>query len=436
MISEAFHFAGSGGQHLAGRLDLPDGTPRAYAVFAHCFTCTRKSRAAAHIARALTLRGIGVLCFDFTGLGDSGGDLSDHGFSGNIDDLVAASAEMRRHQREPSLMIGHSLGGAAVLAAAARLPNIQAVATIAAPFDVQHVTRLFAGQLDDIVQRGEAEINLGGKPFTIRRSFLDDLGSHNPLHTIAHLKRPLLVLHSPLDAIVNIDNASSIFLAARHPKSFISLDDADHLLTKAEDGEYAAEVIAAWASRYLNATPDPAPAIQDAGVVVAETGVGKYQVEITAAGAHFFADEPVDVGGLGSGPSPYQLLSASLGACTAMTLRLYANQKQWPLTRISVFVNHAKRTAEPHDVFTRGITLEGHLEPAQQDRLIEIANKCPVHRTLEQGSLVETRKKTHEEIRKESRKKTGNAAPQVSAALAEPEAQHFIDMEQACGESS
>jgi len=423
MITQRFDFDGAEGQRLAGQLDLPDGRPRAYALFAHCFTCTRKSRAAVRIARALALRGIGVLRFDFTGLGDSGGDFADTTFSGNVSDLVAASAWMAQQGMAPSLLVGHSLGGAAVLAAAAQLPDIVAVATIAAPFEVGHVTKLFGDKLDELTTRGEAKVDLGGTPFTIRRSFIDDLRAHDPGQAIAQLKRPLLVLHAPLDPIVGIDNASAIFLAARHPKSFVSLDRADHLLTGGADADYAAEVIAAWASRYLADAEaehaSPAPPRDDA-VVIAETGAGRYQVEVRAAGARFLADEPVDVGGLGSGPSPYQLLSAALGACTAMTLRMYANQKAWPLDRVSVTVTHAKRTEEPRDVFSREVVVEGALDAAQQDRLIEIANKCPVHRTLERGAAVETHK--------------GTIPPLPMAS--EPPEQHFSDMEKTCKEEA
>jgi putative redox protein len=422
MKTQKFEFDGGEGQRLSGQLDLPDGTPKAYALFAHCFTCTKRSHAAVRIARALTLRGIAVLRFDFTGLGESDGDFAASNFSGNVRDLVAASAAMESQGIEPTLMVGHSLGGAAILAAAVQLPNIAAIVTIAAPFDVGHVTRLFGDKLDEIVERGEAQVDLGGTPFQIRRSFIDDLKLHEPASTIAHLGRPLLVLHSPLDQIVGIDNASSIFLAARHPKSFVSLDHADHLLTAGRDVDYVADVIAAWASRYLITPTDETRVVRDDAVMVAETGAGKFQVEVKAAGARFLADEPIDVGGLGSGLSPYQLLSAALGACTAMTLRLYANQKKWPLKWVGVTVNHTKTSGDPkdvRDVFSRVIDIDGDFDAVQQARLIEIANKCPVHRTLERGSLVETQKGAF------------NGVPDASART-EPAEQHFEDMEKAC----
>jgi putative redox protein len=392
MPSRAFDFTGAAGQKLSGRLDLPDHPPRGYALFAHCFTCTKNSLAAVRITRALAARGFGVLRFDFTGLGSSEGRFADGGFSGDVSDLLSAANQMTAAGMAPNLLVGHSLGGAAVLAAAAELPKIAAVATVAAPFDVQHVTALFKGGLETILEKGEAEVNLGGRPFTIRRSFIDDLRNHDQGARIARLHHPLLVLHSPLDQTVGIDNASSIFLAARHPKSFVSLDTADHLLTREADAVYAADVVATWASRYLApaAATDATDPVQGE-VLVQETGTGKFQVEVQAGQARFLADEPVAAGGLGSGPGPYDLLSAALGACTAMTLRLYADQKQWPLTRTRVAVSHTKdKERKPADLFRRSIALEGPLDDAQRARLLEIAEKCPVHRTLQSGSAIET----------------------------------------------
>lgn len=391
MPTERFDFTGAKGQKMSGRLDRPDGTARGFALFAHCFTCTKSSLAAVRIARALTLRGLGVLRFDFTGLGESGGDFADASFSGDVRDLIAAAQQMAARGVTPKLMIGHSLGGAAALAAAVDLPEIAAVAVIGAPFDVQHATHLFEGELAAILEKGEAKVDLGGRPFTIRRSFVDDLRAQDQGARIAKLHRPLLILHSPRDQIVGIDNAAAIFQAARHPKSFVSLDGADHLLTRAEDAEYAASVIAAWGARYLGGAAEAAPEIAAGHVVVAETGAGRFQVEVAAGRTRFLADEPAAVGGLGSGPSPYELLSAALGACTAMTLRLYAEQKKWPLTRVKVDVTHEKRRdRSPPDLFTRAIALDGALDAAQRARLIEIAERCPVHRTLAAGAGIET----------------------------------------------
>lgn len=389
MRTEPFDFAGAEGQRLSGRLDLPEGEIRAYAVFAHCFTCTKNSVAASRISRALAARGIGVLRFDFTGLGQSGGDFADSTFSGSVRDLAAAVGAMSDRGFAPRLLIGHSLGGAAVLAAAPDLPDVAAAAVIGAPFDVQHVTRLLGDGLKVLLETGEAEVDLGGRPFRLRRAFVDDLRAHDQGARIAALRRPLLILHSPIDQVVGVENASGVFLAARHPKSFVSLDDADHLLTRSADAEYAAEVIAAWASRYLESGTALRAAAQDGRVEVEETGEGRFQVEVRAGGARFLADEPPEVGGLGSGPTPYDLVSAGLGACTAMTVRLYAASKAWPLDRVKVRVGHAREADQSvPDVFSRELFLAGDLSDDQRAKLLEIADKCPVDRTLERGSRV------------------------------------------------
>lgn len=391
MPTRAFDFTGGDGQILAGRLDVPDGPMRAYVLFAHCFTCTKNSIAAVRIARALTAQGFGVLRFDFTGLGQSGGAFADSSFSSNVRDLLAAGAAMDTAGIAPALLVGHSLGGAAVLAAAGDLPSVEAVTTIAAPFDVAHVKRLFdAAALSRLEAEGEAIVTLGGRPFTVRRGFLDDLAAHDQGARINALKKPLLILHSPGDAVVEIDNASRIFLAARHPKSFVSLDGADHLLTRPRDADYVADVIAAWASRYLAPDVPLRSEAQSGSVVVEETGEGGFQVEVRAGGARFLADEPVEVGGLGSGPTPYDLLSAGLGACTAMTLRLYARGKNLPLDRVRVSVGHRKDKETPPDIFVRKVQVTGSLNEEQRKRLLEIAERCPVHRTLTGGARIET----------------------------------------------
>jgi putative redox protein len=391
MRSRAFEFTGERGIRLAGKLDLPDGPAHSHALFAHCFTCTKDSLAAVRIARALAGQGIGVLRFDFTGLGQSGGEFADSSFSGSVQDLLAAARAMGAESMAPALLVGHSLGGAAVLAAAGELPEVKAVATLAAPFDVNHVKDLFGEGLQALMAQGEAEVSLGGRPFRMRRGFIDDLAQHDQAQRIAGLRRALLVMHAPSDRTVDIGNATQVFQAARHPKSFVSLDDADHLLTRRGDAEYAAEVIAAWAARYVG-KPAPHTAGEPGTVVVEETGIGNFQVEVAAGGTHFLADEPADVGGLGSGPTPYELLSAGLGACTAMTLRMYARQKGWPLKRARVSVGHARDAKQnPPDAFVREIALQGDLDAAQRARMIEIANRCPVHRSLEHGARISTR---------------------------------------------
>lgn len=401
MRTEQFDFAGAGGQVLTAVLQQPSGEPRDFALFAHCFTCSKDSRAARWIAEALAARGIAVLRFDFTGLGSSEGEFANTDFSSNIGDLVAAADHLRSTRRAPALLIGHSLGGSAVLAAAARIPEARAVATIGAPADPAHVTNLFGDRIDDIRCRGEGEVELGGRLFRIRRDFLDDVAEQRLLSEVAVMRKPLLVLHAPTDQVVSIDDASSIFAAARHPKSFISLDDADHLLSRRRDARYAGEVIAAWSQRYIappadDATPDGRPG----DVVVTETGVGTFQQTVSVGVHRLLADEPVAVGGLDTGPSPYELLLAALGACTAMTLRLYAERKGLPLERVSVLLRHSKihatdcesceTTQGQIDRIERRITLDGDLDDATLDRLLEIADKCPVHRTLTSEVDIET----------------------------------------------
>ncbi|HEX5476957.1 MAG TPA: alpha/beta fold hydrolase, partial [Burkholderiales bacterium] len=316
MTSTPLRFPGTQGHELAARLEMPAGEPLAFALFAHCFTCSKDTKAAAYIGQALSARGIAVLRFDFTGLGMSGGDFADSNFSSNIEDLVAAAGFLRSRHEAPALLIGHSLGGAAVLAAAAEIPEVRAVATIGAPFDPRHVAHLLEGKAEELASKGEARVDIGGRPFLVRKQFLDDLEKHAPADSIAALGKALLVMHSPRDAIVGIDNASRIFMAAKHPKSFVSLDDADHLLNRAEDAAYAAEIIAAWSSRFLAKKP-AGEAIE--GVRVVESGTGRFAQDIYAGRHRLRADEPVSAGGADSGPSPYDLVLAGLGACTAMT---------------------------------------------------------------------------------------------------------------------
>jgi len=398
-------FDGSHGARLAARLDLPAGRIRAFALFAHCFTCSKDVPAARHIAGALAREGIAVLRFDFTGLGGSGGDFSSTGFSSNVEDLKEAAAFLRRKYEAPQLLIGHSLGGAAILSAAADIPETRALVTIGAPSDADHVIKNFKGQEDAIRQTGTGEVDLAGRTFTIRREFLEDLEAQTVRDKIAGLGKALLVMHAPLDEVVGIDNATDIFVAARHPKSFVSLDSANHLLSKSDDAAYAARVIASWAERYLETDPRQEPDEVKDGVEIIETGQGKYQVMVQSGAHRMLADEPANVGGLDSGPSPYGYLSAALGACTVMTLRMYAERKGIEVDRIGTRILHGKVHADDCDEcskdlkerggkidrFERLITLEGDLDDATRARMIEIAEKCPVHRTLEAGAAVVTR---------------------------------------------
>lgn len=396
------HFPGALGTALAARLDLPPTAPIAYALFAHCFTCSKDSLAAARISAALVEHGFGVLRFDFTGLGGSAGDFANTNFSSNVADLVAAAAWLREHHQAPRVLIGHSLGGAAVLAAAGQIAEAAAVATIGAPFDPGHVQHLLGSAAAEIAATGEAEVTLVGRKFRIRKQFLDDLAANGNGERIGHLRKALLVFHSPRDTTVDIENAARIYAAARHPKSFVSLDTADHLLTGKADAAYVAAVLAAWAGRYVNATaaaPAPTPATGE--VTVMETREGRFTQDITAGAYHLRADEPATAGGNDSGFTPYDLLLASLGACTSMTLRMYAEQKKWPLERVTVQLRHnkihAKDCAECEtregkiDRIEREIRLTGNLDAAQRARLMEIADKCPIHRTLHSEVLIKTR---------------------------------------------
>ena len=396
-------FPGALGNVLAARLDLPSGVPVAFALFAHCFTCSKDTLAASRISAALTAHGIGVLRFDFTGLGGSAGDFANTNFSSNIADLLAAARWLRDQHQAPQILIGHSLGGAAVLAAAHDIPEARAIATIGAPADPGHVRQLLEPAVSEIEAAGEAEVALAGRKFRVKKQFLEDLGNHNARDRIGALRKALLIFHSPRDTIVDIENAAQIFMAAKHPKSFISLDDADHLLTRRADAVYVAAVLAAWASRYIDqpaaqaATRAAAPDV----VTVSETREGRFAQAITVGRHSLRADEPASVGGDDTGPSPYDFLLAGLGACTSMTLRMYADQKQWPLERVTVRLKHEKIHAQDCsecetregkiDRIEREIEITGALDDAQSARLLEIANKCPVHRTLHSEVIVPTR---------------------------------------------
>ncbi|MBS0484709.1 MAG: OsmC family protein [Proteobacteria bacterium] len=400
-------FQNSQGQSLSGLLEIPSGAIKSYALFAHCFTCSKDNPAAARIALALADRGIAVLRFDFTGLGNSQGDFSNTNFSSNLQDLLAAARYLEQHYAAPALLIGHSLGGAAVLAVAQDLPSVKAVTTIGAPATAAHVKHLFADSYRKLQSEESVQVELAGRSFKIRRQFIDDLEQYNSVAHIGALRKALLIVHSPLDEIVSIDEAGRIFAAAKHPKSFVSLDQADHLLSNPQDSQYVAEVLSAWASRYLRTGQVPVktdgvqrPTVEPGSVIVRESDK-KFTREILTPHHRLISDEPIALGGADLGLNPYELLLAALGSCTSMTLRMYANHKKIDLQDIHVELHHSRIHAEDCggcekqktqiDVMTRKIQLSGNLSEQQRTRLLEIANQCPVHKTLQSKIQIETR---------------------------------------------
>jgi len=406
MQFQKLYFKNPDGKRLAARLDLPlDEKPTAFAVFAHCFTCTKNFNAVVNINRALAQHGIAVLRFDFTGLGESEGDFSETSFSTNVADLIAAAHFLEDAYEPPRLLIGHSLGGAAVIQAAQGIPSAEAVATIAAPADLKGLLSSIDGPpLEELEKDGETKINISGRDFKIKTQFLNDLKQDNMAEAIGALRRPLLIFHSPTDRIVSIDQAAKIFTAARHPKSFISLDKADHLLSNREDSLYVGSVLAAWASKYLKISERKyiQPELSD-NRIIARTGMTGFRTEIVAGGHSLVADEPISAGGANSGPTPYDLLVSALGACTGMTLRMYADRKKLPLDSIIVRLKHDKIHAEdcqdcedPRskiDFIEREIELNGDLDQPTRQKILEIANRCPVHKTLESRSRISSKLK-------------------------------------------
>lgn len=402
-------FKNDQGETLAGLLETPESNQSAihYAIFAHCFTCSKDVAAASRISRSLAKKGIAVFRFDFTGLGNSDGDFANTNFSSNIQDLLSAAQMLEDDFKAPSLLIGHSLGGAAVLSAAHQLPSVKAVSTIGSPATADHVQHLFADAVSELEQEGEARVRIGIREFNIKKQLLDDLNHNNSADHIARLRRPLLIFHSPVDNIVSIDEAAKIYTAAKHPKSFISLDNADHLLTNRDDSEYVGLTLSAWASRYLEMdshefedATTTAPKVEQGEVIVTELNQ-KFLRGIYSDSHQFLSDEPVRAGGKNAGPSPYDLLLMSLGSCSSMTIRMYANFKKLPLDDIKVRLVHERLEADDCEEcegrtgkverITRYISLKGELTEEQRKRIVEIADRCPVHRTISHDPIITSR---------------------------------------------
>jgi len=406
MKLERMTFPNAAGEELSAQIDFPiDGRPKAFALFAHCFTCTKNIKAVANISKALSRKGVAVMRFDFTGLGDSEGDFSATSFSSNVADLVAAAEFLSTHYQAPKILVGHSFGGTASLQAALDIPSVVAVVTIGSPADPQHVRHVLGDAMETIQAKGEAEILLDGRPFKIRKQFLDDLQNTLIDKSIRDLKRALLVLHSPVDDIVDIDNAARIFKTAKHPKSFVSLDRADHLMSDPADSRYVGSVIAAWAAKYIGQEPQKEEAAEGKhGEVVTRIDESRYTTEILAGEHDLIADEPASMGGADQGPSPYEYLLSGLGACTAITLRMYADRKEWPLESVLVRLKHEKIDAQDCDTcktekgkidrIDRELEFIGPLDDKQIARLTQIADRCPVHRTLHSEILVASQVKS------------------------------------------
>lgn len=401
MRTEKVNFKNKNGDDLSGYLELPlNQDPHNFVLFAHCFTCNKNFFAAKNISRTLAQNGYGVLRFDFTGLGESEGDFADSNFSGNIQDLLAAATYLKKEFKAPSLLIGHSLGGAAVLFAAKELESVKAVTTIAAPSTTAHVQHLIENNVDEIEKNGEAKVNIGGRSFKIKKQFLDDIDKHELKPYLSELRKSLLIMHSPHDKIVSIKNAEELYIAARHPKSFVSLDGAEHLLAAEGDATYAGNVIATWASRYLTIPNKEIPE-SNADVVAGLEKEDAFTTRMKAGNHTFLADEPISAGGKDYGPTPYQFLSSGLASCTSMTLQMYAKRKKWPLEDVETHVYYSRKhekdcedcenSNSKIDTFKREIKLYGDLDEKQKKRLLEIADRCPVHKSLTSATNIKTK---------------------------------------------
>jgi uncharacterized OsmC-like protein/esterase/lipase len=391
--TEKFDFKNSAGETLSGSMELPINEPKAFALLAHCFTCSKNLMASSRIAKHLTDHQIAVLRFDFTGLGNSEGDFSNTNFSSNVDDLISACTAIKDKFGKPAeILIGHSLGGAAVLKAAQTLSGAKAVVTIGAPGDTHHVAKLFDEDVETIENEGKAVVNLAGREFTIKKQFIEDIKEQDILSGVGEMKKALMVIHSPVDNTVSIDHAKKIYEAARHPKSFLSLDTADHLVSNPEDAEYVASMIGAWVKKYVDLSHCIEVDIKKGNVKSVTRFKHKFTTDIYSPNHQLTADEPKNIGGDDLGMSPYELLLSSLAACTSMTIRMYTDRKGWTYDKLEVELSHEKETLEDgthRDVLYKNIIIEGDLDEAQIKRIKEIAEKCPVNKTLKQGVRIE-----------------------------------------------
>ncbi len=401
MKKEKVHFKGGDDQEISAIIHFPaDRKPNHFAIFAHCFTCNKNFNAVKNISLGLTKYGCAVLSFDFTGLGDSEGDFEDTNFSTNLSDLLKAAEFLKENYTAPTLLIGHSLGGAAVLMAASEIASVTAIATVGAPAKPEHVLHLIKGGIEEIRKNGEAEVSIGGRPFTIKQQFIEDLQRNKELNNLEELRKAILILHSPQDDVVSINNAREIYQKAHHPKSFISLDGADHLLSKKEDSVYAGEIISIWSKKYITSEKEERPSTESQTVAKIGNKEDNFTTQIVAEGHHLISDEPANIGGDNFGPSPYGLLTAALASCTAITLRMYANRKEWPLEEVEVHVDQEQRHDKDTEncdsdegkitFFNRKIAIKGDLDQEQINRLLEIADNCPVHKTLESQIKITT----------------------------------------------
>jgi uncharacterized OsmC-like protein/pimeloyl-ACP methyl ester carboxylesterase len=390
------------GLTLNAHLELPaNQKPNYYAIFAHCFTCSSSLSAVRNVSRALTQDGFAVVRFDFTGLGRSEGEFADSHFSANVEDLLDVHGYMAEHYDAPSLLVGHSLGGAAVLVAASKIEAIKAVATVGAPATVGHVKHLFSHQVEDIKDEGNIEVNIGGRPFVINEDFIAEFNKTDLPAIVKNLRKPLLIMHSPFDKIVGIENAEQLYHKAHHPKSFVTLDGADHLLTEEKDSQYVGDVIGTWAKRYFPKVENGMLNTEGEQLVGHLNSIeDNFTTSIQTKNHSFIADEPLSIGGSDFGPSPYEYLNAALASCTVMTLKLYAERKQWDLKEVFVYVSHSRKHSDDLQVdvekpkyldhISKKLKFVGNLDAKQKERLKEIASRCPVHKTMTSKVIFET----------------------------------------------